>query len=83
MSKRKVIIAILFIASISLINVAVLIEASYQGNQLDIDPFELQSFFAEETNLYKNKLCNFVTRRCDISNQSNNCLQYPRNCTDQ
>ncbi len=83
MSKKKVTFALLFIASISLLNVAALIEATYEADQLDADAFKLLPFFASSVSLHTNKLCNYVSNQCDIASRNNNCLQYARDCSDQ
>lgn len=83
MSKRTVIFAILFIVGISLLNVGVLIEASYEANQFDVDAFKLPPLVSVNISLQPNKLCNNVSNACDISTKNNNCWQMPRNCTDQ
>ena len=79
MSKRTVIFATLFIVGISLLNVAVLIEASNQEDALIVDPFEQQPVPAA---IERNHLCNFEAKRCWIKNKSYDCVQEPRNCHD-
>lgn len=83
MSKRTVIFALLFIVGISLLNVVVLIEASYQGDQLVVDPFE-KNVLPAATNfdLVTDYLCNYRSNRCDIYNKGKSCLQFSRKCND-
>ena len=79
MSKRTVIFAILFIVGMSVVNLAVLIEASNQEDALIVDPFEQQPVPAA---IRQNHLCNFEAKRCWIENKGNDCVQEPRNCHD-
>ena len=78
MSKKKVVFTLLFIASISLLNIVVLIEASNQGDPLLVDPFEQQPVPAVV--IKYNKYCNQAILQCDIYNDSSDCVQLPRNC---
>ena len=80
MSKRTVIFALLFIAGISLLNVAVLIEASNQEDALFVDPFEQQPVPAS---IHYNKRCNKQSNSCSIDNTKYDCVQRPLNCYDQ
>ena len=84
MSKRKIVFALLLIASTSLLNIVVLIEASNQENQLTVDPLKQQSLQSRsEYELHYNKLCNYASWRCDIDQDGNNCYQYRYDCEDQ
>ena len=80
MSKRTVIFALLFIAGISLLNVAVLIEASNQEDSLLVDPFEQQPV---PVSIHYNKRCNLESNRCEIQNDKYDCVQLSLNCYDQ
>lgn len=82
MSKRKVIFAILTVLGITLLNAVVLIQASNQGDQLLVDSLDQQAVPAAQQKIEPNRLCNFVSNRCDIEQTGNNCLQLPRDCTD-
>ena len=78
MSKRKVIFALLFIASISLLNVAVLIEASNQEDQLVIDAFNQQPIIAGTVN-YPKRNCDAV-KRCSIVDRHDDCYEINGYC---
>lgn len=89
MSKRKVVFAILFILGVSLLNVAVLIDASNQVDQLVVDAFEQQPITADDDVAYyvANKKCNIKNGECDIESVRNcpiykasgNCIPPPIN----
>ena len=76
MYKRKVVFAILFILGVSLLNVAVLIDASNQVDQLAVDAFEQQPITASEiASVVANKKCNIKNGECDIDD-TRNCAIY-------
>ena len=70
MSTSKVIFAILFILGISLLNVAVLIEASNQETQLSVDAFEQRPLPAARIT-YPDKACNNSSKKCNIDSTGN------------
>ena len=79
MFKRKVLLAILFILGISLLNVAVLIEASNQENPLFVDPSEQQPMPVDT--YHTGRECNTSSNLCDIDNADKNCWQYSSSCS--
>lgn len=78
MSKRKVGFAILFILGVSLLNVAVLIDASNQENQLAVDAFEQQPL-PMESNYYAKRGCD-SSKRCSIIDRHSSCTEYNGYC---
>lgn len=78
MSKTKVVFAILFILGVSLLNVAVLIEASNHENQLAVDSFEQQPMPMSKS-YHSDKDCNSSSKVCDIPNGSG-CTQDDTGC---
>ncbi|MCY3740948.1 MAG: hypothetical protein OXH00_08000 [Candidatus Poribacteria bacterium] len=83
MSKRKIVFALLLFASISLLNIVVLIEASYQENQLVVDPLEQQPLQYLSTVIVYNKVCNSSSMQCDIAQVDDNCYLYRYNCKNE
>ena len=79
MSNRKVVFAVLFILGISLLNVAVLIDASNQGSQLTIDAFNQQPIPMYKGNI-RDRDCNSDNSRCDIVNHGNICTEVNGKC---
>ena len=79
MFKRKVLLAILFVLGVSLLNVAVLIEASNQENQLCADPSEQQPMPAART-YHTGRACDTSTGLCSIESSSQNCWQDANGC---
>lgn len=74
MSKSKIVFAILFILGISLLNVAVLIEASNHENQLSIGAFEQQPLPAARIT-YPDKACNNSSKKCTIDKTGASCVE--------
>ena len=74
MFKRKVLLAILFILGISLLNVAVLIEASNQENPLFVNPSEQQPIAVDVH--YTGRKCNSSNGKCDIYDANSNCTEH-------
>ena len=75
-SKRKIVFALLLIASVLLLNVAVLIEASNQENQFTVDPFE-QQLFPTGGKIIANVMCNYASSRGEIIEDYNSMLGTP------
>lgn len=85
MSNRKVVFAILFFLGISLLNVAVLLNASNQENQLVVDAFDQQPL-ADGDQTYYNVKCNISAEpepNCTIDEEDSTCTIYKKtgNCT--
>ena len=78
MFKRKVVFAILFMLSVSWINVAVLIEASNQENQLLVDAFEQQPI-PTGSDTYAKRRCN-QSKRCNIVDKNSTCVEVNGYC---
>ena len=74
MLTRKVLLGILFILGISLLNVAVLIEASNQESQLFVDPAEQQPIRVDQT--HQNRRCHLGTGYCHIMDNNSSCTIY-------
>ena len=81
MLKRKVLLATLFILGISLLNVAVLIEASNQESQLSVDTSEQQPI-PTPSSTHTKKKCNGSTGRCSIVDANYTCREYNNRCRD-
>lgn len=70
MSKRKLYLAILLVLGVSLLNVAVLINASNQESQLSIDASDQRPVPVYRGTVYKRD-CN--AGKCDIVNENADC----------
>lgn len=68
MFTKKMVFAILFILGVSLLNVAVLIEASNHENQITVDAFEQQPLPVVKT-VFTKKTCN--SGRCNKPDTGN------------
>ena len=81
MLTRKMVLGILFILGISLLNAAVLIEASNQESQLFVDPADPQPMLAT-SGTYTFRRCNSTVGKCNIIDNNYDCTETSSGCSD-
>ena len=79
MSKRKLYLAILFILGVSLLNVAVLINASNQESQLSIDVSDQRPVPVTRKKFVGNA-CGTYNKRCTINAPESVCYEVDGKC---